>query len=323
MNDIFKNLTKIIKENNEIIFMTHRNMDLDGFGAALCMNEIVKSFGKKSYIFINDTKNHKSVEKAFVRLKEGNININYINRDNYRKLLKKDPLLIILDIHKPDIVEYPKLLEQVNKIVVIDHHIKGKDYIKNTKLSYISANFSSTNEMVANYLKYLNKKVSPLIATIMLSGIEIDTNSFNVKTTAETYEAAAFLAKMGADNVIKQELLKESKDEFVRRQEFVRDSFMINRNMAMCILDDNIYDKEDLATIAEELLQFDEVEASFSIGKLSKTTIGVSARSIGKINVEEIMTQLGGGGHITEAAAQIKKSSIDKVKKAIIEIVGD
>ena len=177
--------------------------------------------------------------------------------------------------------------------------------------------------MVANYLKYLNKKVSPLIATIMLSGIEIDTNSFNVKTTAETYEAAAFLAKMGADNVIKQELLKESKDEFVRRQEFVRDSFMINRNMAMCILDDNIYDKEDLATIAEELLQFDEVEASFSIGKLSKTTIGVSARSIGKINVEEIMTQLGGGGHITEAAAQIKKSSIDKVKKAIIEIVGD
>lgn len=322
MNDIFKNLTKIIKENDDIIFMTHRNMDLDGFGASLCMNEIVKSFGKNGYIFIEE-KNHKSIEKAFTRLKEGKIAINYINHNNYHKLLKKDPLLIILDIHKPKIVQNPKLLEQVNKIVVIDHHIKGKDYIKNTNLSYISSNYSSTNEMVVNYLKYLNKKVDPLIATIMLSGIEIDTNSFNVKTTAQTYEAAAFLTKMGADNVIKQELLKESKDEFVRRQEFVRDSFMINKNMAMCILDDNLYDKEELASIALELLQFDDVEASFAIGKIEQTTIGVSARSIGKINVEEIMSKLGGGGHTTEAAAQIKNTSIDKVKKTIIEIVGD
>lgn len=323
MNDIFNNLTKIIKENDEIIFMTHRNMDLDGFGAALCMNEIVSSFGKNSYIFINNNKNNKSVEKAFKQLKENNINIQYVHRDNYRRLLKKDPLLIILDIHKPNMVEYPKLLEQVQKIAVIDHHIKDANYIKNTILSYISTNYSSTNEMVVNYLRYLNKRVKPIIATIMLSGIEIDTNSFNVKTTPETYEAAAFLAKIGADNVIKQELLKESKEEFVRRQEFVRDSFMINHNMAMCILDENIYGKEDLAAIAEQLLQFDDVEASFAIGKISQITIGVSARSIGKIDVEKIMTKLGGGGHTTEAAAQIKKTTIDKVKNSIIEIVGD
>lgn len=323
MNEIFKTLTSLIKEHQKIIFMTHRNMDLDGFGSSICMYEIIKSFGKNGYIFINNEKNHKSINKTFKVLDEGKIFIDYINKNNYHKILKDNPLLIVLDIHKPDLLEYPKILDQVKDIVVIDHHVKGQNYIKNTKLSYINANYSSTNEMISNYLKYLNKKVPPLIATIMLSGIEIDTNSFNVKTTADTYEAAAFLAKMGADNVIKQELLKESKEEFVRRQEFIKDSFMINKNMAMCILDSNFCDKEDLATIAEELLQFDDVEVSFAIGKLEKNLIGVSARSLGKINIEEIMNQLGGGGHTTEAAAQIKTTSTNKVKQLILEIVGD
>ncbi|MEG0025844.1 MAG: DHH family phosphoesterase [Bacilli bacterium] len=320
MEEIFRKLTTIIKKNDEFIFMTHRNMDLDGFGSALCMYSIIESFGKKGHIFINKEKNNKSIEKAFVRLKEGKLNIEYIDKTNYQKLIKKNCILIILDIHKIEMLEYPKMLEKIDKIIVIDHHVKSYNYIKNTALSYISTNYSSTNEMMTNYLKYLNKTVPPLIATMMLSGIEIDTNSFNVKTTPETYEAASFLVKMGADNVIKQELLKESKAEFVRRQEFVKDSFMINETMAMCILDENIYEKKELATIAEELLQFDDIEASFSIGKVGKNLIGVSARSISKINVEEIMTKIGGGGHINQAAAELKNTTIEEVKKSILQI---
>lgn len=323
MNEIYNNLTKLIKEANTIIFMTHRNMDLDGFGASLCMYEIAKSFNKECYIFINSKKNHKSVEKAFLKLKEEKIDINYIDCHSYKEILKTDPTLIILDIHKPNIVEYPKILDEVKKIIVIDHHIKDHSYIKNTSLSYINANYSSTNEMVSGYLRYLNKKVKPLIATIMLSGIEIDTNSFNVKTSSDTYEAASFLVKMGADNVIKQEFLKESKEEFVRRQEYIKDSFMINKNMAMCLLDDVIVEKEQLAIIAEELLQFDDVEASFAVGKIANNIVGISARSIGKIDVEEIMKELGGGGHYNEAAAQIKSSSIEKIKQKVLDIVGD
>ena len=321
MKETFKRLTDLMKESEEIIFMTHRNMDLDGFGAALGLYEVALSLNKKPYIFINKTKNHKSIDKAFDLLKKENIN--YIFRSNYQEVIKNNTLLIVLDIHRKDIVEYPKLIDKCERIAIIDHHVKGFNCIKNTTFSFIDENYSSTNEIIANYLSEIETKINPLTATIMLSGIAIDTNDFNLNTTAGTYEAAAYLTKMGADSSIKQELLKESKDEFVRRQEFIRDSIMINDQTSMCLLDDNVYDKEDLATLAEELLQFDGVKASFAVGKIDKSIVGVSARSIGNINVEKIMAKLGGGGHTNEAAAQIKTSSINKVKKKILEIIGD
>ena len=321
MDEIFKSLTNLIKTSDNIILMTHRNMDLDGFGASLGLYEIIKSFNKKPHIFISEKKNNKSILKAFKFL--DNENIDYITKKNYQNYLNDKSLLIILDTHRFDIIEYPEILEKTNNVVVIDHHVKGLNYIKNTVLSYIDYKLSSTNEIIVNYIKYLNKKISPLVATIMLSGIEIDTNSFNLKTTSDTYEAAAYLMDQGALNELKQELLKESKEEFVRKQEFIKDSFMINDNMALCLLDDIIHDQEFLSSIADELLQFDGVKASFVIGKIDIDTIGISARSLDKIDVEEYMSKLGGGGHTNEAATQIKNSTIKDVSNKLLTIVGD
>ena len=208
-------------------------------------------------------------------------------------------------------VEMPLLLTKTDNVIVIDHHIKCKQYIQNTVLNYINSNVSSTIEIVTTYLKYLNKTVNPLVATMMLAGMEIDTNSYNVKTTSSTFLSAAFLLDMGADNVQKQELLKEDKDEYITRQRYIENSYMINDNMAVCTLDTKVVDNNILAQIAEDLLQFDNVEVSFCIGYLSKNKVGISARSIGKYNVEIIMENMGGGGHMTEAATQIKNINIE------------
>ena len=96
---------------------------------------------------------------------------------------------------------------------------------------------------------------------------------------------------------------------------------MVNQHMAMCILDENHYERKDLAVIAEELLKFDHVEASFVIGRLDQETVYISARSIGKINVEEYMSKLGGGGHTTDAATSIKNKTITEVKEELIKIL--
>ena len=208
-------------------------------------------------------------------------------------------------------VEMPSLLEKCPNIIVIDHHIKCKQYIQNTVLNYINSNMSSTIEIISRYLKFLNKKVNPIVATMMLAGMEIDTNSFNVKTNASTFSSAAFLMDMGADNILKQELLKEDKDEYIIRQKYIENSYMLNNKIAICTLDNKIVDNKILAQIAENLLQFDNVEIAYAIGYVSKNKVGISARSIGKYNVEPIMKNLFGGGHATEAATQIKNVNIE------------
>ena len=218
-------------------------------------------------------------------------------------------------------VELPKLLKKSNNIIVVDHHIKSKDYIKNSIINYINSNLSSTVEFIVGYIKFLNRTVNPKIATFLLVGIEIDTNKYKLKTTEHTYESAAFLSKMGADNILKQEILKESMEEYLKKTKFIEKSYMVNDNMALCVIETEILQKQKLAQIAEELLQFENVEASFVVGKIGNNLVGISARSIGNVNVEKIMSILGGGGHINEAATQIESLSIKDVKDKLLEVI--
>ena len=319
MEEIFNSLTQLIKDHNNILIMTHKNPDFDGMGSALGLQQVINSFKKESYICINNSELNNSLKKSYNLIKENNLYFNYVKKSNVDELIDENTLLIILDTHKKEMTEMPELIDKVNNVVVIDHHIKNKDYIKDYKLSYINESLSSTVEFMANYIKYLNKKIDSLFATFMLVGLEIDTNNFRLKTTDKTYEAAAYLIQLGADNILKQELLQENKDSYVKRQKLIEKSFMINKNMTLCVLDSKIYENKDLASIAEELLQFENVEASFVIGKIAKDVIGISARSIGKINVEEIMAKLGGGGHYTEAATQIKDKSLIEVERMLLD----
>ena len=321
MEEIFNSLTQLIKEHNSILIMTHRNPDFDGMGSALGLQQIINSFKKESYICINNSEKNSSLKKSYDLIKENNLYFNTVKKTNVDNLINDDTLLIILDTHKKEMTEIPELIDKVKNIIVIDHHIKSKDHINDITLSYINSGLSSTVEFMANYIKYLNKQIDSLFATIMLVGLEIDTNNFRLKTTDKTYEAAAFLSKLGADNILKQELLQENKEIYIKRQKLVEKSFMINQNMTLCILDNRIYENKDLAAIAEELLQFENVEASFVIGNISKNIVGISARSIGKINVEEIMAKLGGGGHYTEAATQIKEKTIKEVQELLLNVL--
>ncbi len=311
MEEFFKQLTKQIKDCEKIIFMTHQNMDLDGFASILALSEVADAFKKVNYILINNKFTNTSINKSLDKLKSEQLFFNYIYKKDVTKVLTDKAIIIVLDVHKPSMVEMPSLLEKCPNIIVIDHHIKCKQYIQNTVLNYINSNMSSTIEIISRYLKFLNKKVNPIVATMMLAGMEIDTNSFNVKTNASTFSSAAFLMDMGADNILKQELLKEDKDEYIIRQKYIENSYMLNNKIAICTLDNKIVDNKILAQIAENLLQFDNVEIAYAIGYVSKNKVGISARSIGKYNVEPIMKNLFGGGHATEAATQIKNVNIE------------
>ena len=111
--------------------------------------------------------------------------------------------------------------------------------------------------------------------------------------------------------------------EYLRKANFIKSSYIYHKKYAFCLLDSPETSQEELAEIAESLLNFENVEASFSIGQLNKKTVGVSARSIGNIDVCEIMKQFGGGGHTTNAATQIEKTTMKLIEKNIKKVLGD
>lgn len=319
MESLFIKLNEIIDEYDSFIIAGHKDPDLDSLGSSLGLCEIIESFGKKAYLFLDIShieEYNANINQAFEKIEK---EIICVNEKTYKKIDGKT-LLIIVDTHLKQRLEYPKLSD-IFDTIVLDHHIKNKDYIKNTKFLYIDSNLSSMSELVTYYAEYLNVDLDNVISTILLAGIEIDTNSFNLKTTSKTYEAASTLMEMGADSILKQELLKESKDEYIKRADAIRNSFMINDFVAMCISSNSICTNIELAEIAEELLTFEGVKASFVIGKLGDDLVGVSARSLGEIDVSEIMKKMGGGGHSSNAATQLKNRTIKSVKQEIIDSI--
>lgn len=317
MNDLFNDLNKLINKYDNFIIMGHCNPDLDVLGSALALQYIISEKKKNSYIFLNND-NVEEYNDSIVKALE-KANGKFVNKESYLDKVN-NCLLIIVDVYQKDRLEYPEILNLKLDTVILDHHIMSKKYIRENILLYNDTMLSSVVELMTYYAKFCNINLDFITATIMLAAMEIDTNSYNVKTTSNTYKAAAYLMEMGADTILKQELLKETKDDYIKRADYIKNSFMINGRIAMCILH-TLCKKEELAEIAEELLKFVNVEASFVIGYIDNGNVGISARSIGNYDVEKIMKQFNGGGHKTNAAAEVSDKNIREIKNHIIKVV--
>ncbi len=315
MEQLFNKLNEIISEYDSFIIMGHKNPDLDSIGSALGLYNVIKHFNKEAHIYVgkDELNNYNNnFNQALASLKG---TVNFIDKD----INGDNVLVIVTDVHTKARVGYEEIVNKYD-VLVLDHHIKNKDYIKDTKFMYIDSNLSSMSELITFYLEFLNIEIDSITATIMLAGIEIDTNGFNLKTSSTTYEAASILMEMGADTILKQELLKETKEEYMKKASFIKNSFMVNDEIAMCIINKEVTNI-DLAEVAEELLTFEDVKASYVIGKLEHGIIGISARSLGEIDVSGVIKQMGGGGHMSNAATQIQGKTIKEIKQELIDLI--
>ena len=319
MRELFEELTNTIQKYEVIYLMSHRYMDLDGLGAAVGIANVIKKYQKEPRIIINKKEQETAGLKAIEKLEKKKL-YHFVESSSIDLTQMDQCLLLILDVHKKEMLEIPDLISYVKEFIIVDHHIKREAFLEGT-LNYLAPHVSSTVEIIVNYLKQENLNIDSLTATIMLAGMYIDTNGFNVKTNEETYLAAAYLMENHADNVLKQELFQEDKKAIVRRQKLLKNSFKVGKNGMVCVLDKNIYKTSDLAKLAEELLQFETIEVSFVIGYIAEDTIGMSARSLGKVKVEKIMKQLGGGGHKTDAASKFQNTSLSRVKEELLNIL--
>jgi c-di-AMP phosphodiesterase-like protein len=150
----------------------------------------------------------------------------------------------------------------------------------------------------------------------------VDTKSFAFRTGSRTFEAASFLRRNGADTAMVQRLLKEDLQQFVKRARIIMNTETYRDNMAIATGEPNEdYTQVQVAQAAEVLLTLSGIQASFVVAKRSDDTILISARSLGDINVQSIMEQLGGGGHLTGAATQLEGISLPEAVRRLKEAI--
>ncbi|MCT6806827.1 MAG: DHHA1 domain-containing protein, partial [Bombilactobacillus sp.] len=237
-------------------------------------------------------------------------------------------MLVMVDHSKYSITYSKELYEQLrNRIIVIDHHRRGEEFPENPMLTYVEPYASSACELVTEMVEYQQpssgkRVLTDLDATAMLAGITVDSKEFSLRTGTRTFDAASYLRSIGASTMGVSELLKEDIASFLQRTRLVSSLKMIKPKMAvLCGPDDKEIDPIITAQAADTALDLENVEASFAITRRNKDTIGISARSMGDINVQLIMEKLGGGGHLSNAATQIKGISVKEALAKLMDAV--
>ncbi len=313
-------LKSIILQSSNVILMGHNIPDIDCLGSAIGLCKAIDSLNKECYIYLNEENWSLKNSLQFI-LKEENYKNTFINEENCLKYINKGSLLILLDVNSESYSENPELLTYFEKKVIIDHHRKSKDSIKNVMLSYIEPFASSTSEMITEMIQYIDEKaalaITPEEANFLLAGIVVDTKNFNFKTGARTFSAAAFLKKHGADSTIVKKMLSSSLDFYKKKAKLINLA-EIQNNIAFVVCPDEVKDSVLGAQIADDLLNISGVEASFVLMKVGENIL-ISGRSYGKISVQLILENLGGGGHFTMAGAKLQGYSPIEAKEELLK----
>jgi len=317
ITELAKEIIKKIKKSSRVYITGHKNLDLDALGAMTGMYLLAQKYKQQIYLIIDDKVNEESVNKALNNIKD---ELNIIT-SNEISLIDDKSLLIIVDTNKKHLLQNPDLLNRFKNMIIIDHHNEDENTIKvNDK--YIFNEVSSTCEIITRIFEERNIVVDKKYTTLLLGGIVLDTNNFTVKTNKNTYRAAYYLTSNKADNNEVQYLLKQNFEQYIAREKMLSDVLIINKKYALSVgKKKDTYRREDLAKIADILLQFEEIEASFVVAQLDDNNIGISARSIKKVDVGNIMKRFNGGGNQSVAAATTNNTSLKEVSQELKDIL--
>lgn len=320
-------LKDLILGSDKVIIMGHKFPDLDAIGASIGVRKAAEMNGKEGYIVIDFNEIDTSVRRLLEELKnEPDLYSRFISPEDALEIATEGTLLVVVDTHKPSLVIEEKLLNKTDRVVVIDHHRRSEDFINKPLLVYMEPYASSTAELVTELLEYQpkSKKLHRLEATALLSGIIVDTKSFTLRTGSRTFDAASYLRARGADTVLVQSFMKEDIESYIKRAKLIETMEFYGNGVTIATGVENVvYSPVMIAQAADTLLTMDGVAASFVISKRAEEVVGISARSLGEVNVQVIMEMLGGGGHLTNAAAQLPGITVVEAELQLRQVLDE
>ena len=317
-------LADLFDQADQVFVMGHKRPDMDSFGGALGVRRLAEMLGKPAWVVYEETgREHSDIGLLLEQMSEDVADENALLTPNEVLTQMTDQsLLVLVDHSKPSLSESQEVYEALkDRVVIIDHHRRGEEFPEEPQLVYVESYASSTSELVTELFEYQPRRAQGLRrleATAMLAGIQIDTKSFTLRSGTRTFDAASYLRAVGADGNLLQDFMKETVDSYRNRAHLIERA-KIHGSVAIAVGEDDIqYDSVVAAQAADSLLQMIGVTSSYVITRRDNDTVAVSARSTGIVSVQLVMEAMGGGGHLSNAATQVKDTSTEEVYELLL-----
>lgn len=312
-------LRELIFESSNIFIMGHKNPDMDSLGASIGLWSSIRQLGKNCNIIIDN--DITAIDYYMTKLKKDDKYDNlFISSEEAEKNINDKTLLIIVDVHNKGYVNNLDIVERINRKIIIDHHRRSPDIIEGALLNYIEVYASSTSEMVTELIQYMLQKprIPKIVAEGLLGGIFMDTKGFQFKSGVRTFDAAAFLRSLGADTIEVKKMFTDSLDDYLFISDTIRNA-EVHENLAIAVCPSDVNNTVIVARAADELLGISGIDVCFVLCNINDSII-ISGRSTGEVNVQVILEELGGGGHMNMAGAKLEctiDEAVNLLKEAI------
>ena len=316
-------LSELICASSQVMIMGHKLADMDAIGAAVGVRCICRKLEVPSKIVVEPEKN--ASHKLIDRLRETDeYRDAFLSPDEAMLRADSKTLLIVVDTNRPEQVDSQPLLESCTRVAVIDHHRRAASYIQNPALTFHEPRASSACELVTELVQNLvePREVLHVEAEALLAGLILDTKSFAIRTGEKTFDAAAFLRRLGADTMEIKKLLQSDMEHTVEKYGILQGAKIYRDGIAIAACQTE-QDRVVAAQAADELLNISGISASFVFYPTAGGGVTVSGRSIGDVNVQLILERLGGGGNQSAAGAQMKNISLQDAKTALYTAIDD
>lgn len=312
-------LRELIFESSNIFIMGHKTPDMDSLGASIGLWSSIRQLGKNCNIIIDN--DITAIDYYMTKLKKDDKYDNlFISSEEAEKNINDKTLLIIVDVHNKGYVNNLDIVERINRKIIIDHHRRSPDIIEGALLNYIEVYASSTSEMVTELIQYMLQKprIPKIVAEGLLGGIFMDTKGFQFKSGVRTFDAAAFLRSLGADTIEVKKMFTDSLDDYLLISDTIRNA-EVHENLAIAVCPSGVNNTVIVARAADELLGISGIDVCFVLCNINDSII-ISGRSTGEVNVQVILEELGGGGHMNMAGAKLEctiDEAVNLLKEAI------
>ncbi len=315
-------LREVMQGYDRVLVMGHREADMDALGAAVGMLRFARICGREAAIVLDSRKT--LADQMVHALYEGGYGEQLLPPEAAYDLAGERTLLVVVDTHMRGMLESPDVYDACGGVMVIDHHRRMVGHIADAVINYHEPYASSASELVSELLMYVTdmkeNRLMPLEAEALLAGIMLDTRTFSLHVGVRTFEAAAFLRRMGAETETVKQWFSSSMDDYLYRSHLVSEA-KIYRGCAFVVSDKLPVDSEVVAPqAANDLLTIEGVQASF-VAIRQGGQMRISARSMGRVNVQVVMETMGGGGHLTMAGAQLDGAGVQETEERLVAAI--
>ena len=306
-----------IKKADKIVILTHEGPDGDAIGSSLGLFFALQSLGKLADVIIPEYSKSFNYMPGISMLKE--------NTD-----VEKYDLAISLDCADSKILKgYSKYFENSKMKIVIDHHSSNTMY---GDINFINPASPACAEILVGMFEYFGINLTKEIATCIMTGIITDTGGFCYNATAETFEFAADITRLGVNisEIFRKTLYTKNKASFeLNKIARERMEFLENGKVAFTYITNEDQEKVgatqgDHEGIVEIGKYIEDVEVSVFLHEVKNKGYKISLRSLEYVDVASIAIMLGGGGHHKAAGAysngtpeQIKTKVLNEIKKQL------